>query len=91
MFFGWSGRGQGRQGVRRFLFVDPHQVHPHLSFRIRQLLSSIIDRIQHFSWVPVRIRIQGFGDRKLEKIYSWKNHLHFWSKIAINLSLDFHI
>ncbi len=38
-------------------------------------------RIQHFSWLRIRIRIQfwtqGFDDQKLEKIYSWKKWIFF--------------
>ncbi len=44
-------------------------------------------RIQLFRLM--RIRIQGFDDRKSKIIYSWQNGL-FWSKIAIYLSLGLH-
>ncbi len=46
-------------------------------------------RIQHFrlNTDPDPIRIQGFDDQKLKKIYSWKKN---WSQTTIYLSLGLH-
>ncbi len=38
------------------------------------------------SWLLIRIRIQGFDEQKLKKVYSW----YFFSKIAIYWSLSLH-
>ncbi len=55
-------------------------------FRIRKQI-----RIQHFrlNIDPDPIRIQGFDEQKLEKIYSWKRNLiFFWSKITTYASIQ---
>ncbi len=44
-------------------------------FRIQIYLFQI--RIQHFGWITMRIRIQGFDDPKPKKISSWKNIIFF--------------
>ncbi len=43
-------------------------------------------------WILIQIRIQGFDDQKLIKIYRWKkiNYYFVLSKIAIYLSLGLH-
>ncbi len=55
-------------------------------FRIRILWfgSSIL------GWIPIWIRIQGFDDQRLKKIYSWQKKHFFDQKIAIHLSLGLH-
>ncbi len=56
-------------------------------FRIR---NQIRIRIQHFRLKidPDSIRIQGFDDQKLEKIYSWnRNFIFFWSRITTYASI----
>ena len=65
-----------------------------LSVECSFFLSGFIDSGSGSSilgWIPIRIRIQGCDDQKLEKIYSWKNNVNFFrSKIAVYLYLGLH-
>ncbi len=54
-------------------------------FRIRIYFSQI--RIQHFGWIPMRIRIQGLMTQNQEKISRWKKYSIFLSKTTIYLSI----
>jgi hypothetical protein len=81
---------QGVQGQRDAHVVDdghvqvalPHHNH-FISFLpvFRICIHLIRIRIRHFRVNTVPIRIQGFDDQKLEKIYSWKKTYFFFIKI----------
>ncbi len=47
--------------------------------------------IQHFKWLRIRIRIQGFDEQKLKQIFNLEFFLFLvWLKITIYLSLGLH-
>ncbi len=59
-------------------------------FAFVSFLAVLWIRIQHFKWIRIQIRSQGFDGQKLKKKIHFKKFFFFffWSKIAINLFLS---